>query len=174
MAEPATEFFGTERFALRRRLGAGGMGVVHEAHDRRMDKIVALKTLTRAEAAHIYRFKREFRTLADVSHPNLVSLYELMSDGDHWFFTMELVKGVTFIQYVRPELPVAPDRSVNDTLPAVRPRSVRESNSEAETEEFDSSHVSLDSGEISPLEASSQFKVSNYKLDEARLRSALG
>jgi len=31
MAEPATEFFGTERFALRRRLGAGGMGVVHEA-----------------------------------------------------------------------------------------------------------------------------------------------
>src|SRR5919108_4102134 len=94
MVKPATEFFGTERFTLRRRLGAGGMGVVHEAHDRRMDKIVALKTLTRAEAAHIYRFKREFRTLADVSHPNLVSLYELMSDGHNWFFTMELVDGV--------------------------------------------------------------------------------
>jgi serine/threonine protein kinase len=173
MAEPTTEFLGTERFALRRRLGAGGMGVVHEAHDRRMDKIVALKTLTRAEAAHIYRFKREFRTLADVSHPNLVSLYELMSEGDHWFFTMELVKGVTFIQHVRPEIPSAPDRSFNDTLPAIRSGSVRESNSEAETEEFDSSHVSYESGEISPLESASQFKLSNYKLDVARLRSAL-
>src|ERR1700694_1166902 len=92
MADPATEFLGTERFALRRRLGAGGMGVVHEAHDRRMDKIVALKTLTRAEAAHIYRFKREFRTLADVSHPNLVALYELTSAGHDWFFTMELIQ----------------------------------------------------------------------------------
>ena len=173
MVKPTKEFIGTERFTLRRRLGAGGMGVVYEAHDREMDKIVALKTLTRAEAAHIYRFKREFRTLADVSHPNLVALYELMSDGEHWFFTMELVKGVTFIQHVRPETAGAVDSATDNTLPGPRARLVRHTDSEAETEVFDSSHLSLESAERAPLDDAQPAVASYYKLDESRLRSAL-
>ena len=101
MVEAAREFQGTERFSLRRKLGAGGMGVVYEAIDRLTNKPVALKTLNRAEPEHVYRLKREFRELADVSHPNLAALYELMSSGRHWFFTMELVQGVQFIEHVR-------------------------------------------------------------------------
>jgi serine/threonine protein kinase len=102
MGQTTSDFFGTDRFRIRRRLGSGGMGVVYEAHDRETDKVVALKALTRTEASHISRFKNEFRSLADVSHPNLVSLYEFMSDGQYWFFTMELVQGVNFLEYVRP------------------------------------------------------------------------
>ncbi|HMJ25002.1 MAG TPA: protein kinase, partial [Pyrinomonadaceae bacterium] len=171
--ESTKEFVGTERFTLRRRLGVGGMGVVYEAHDREMDKVVALKTLTRAEAAHIYRFKREFRMLADVSHPNLVALYELMSDGRHWFFTMELVKGVTFIQYVRPETAGELDSAADNTLLGPRARPAKDTDSEADTEVFDSSHVSLESGEMPALNESSSPPAANYRLDVPRLRAAL-
>ena len=94
-------FPGTGRFRVLRRLGAGGMGVVYEVHDRVRDEVVALKTLLRTSAADLYRLKREFRSLADVTHPNLVCLYELFVEDERCFFTMELVSGVNFVDYAR-------------------------------------------------------------------------
>lgn len=102
MTVTGDQFRGTDRFQILRRLGSGGMGVVYAAHDHHRDEVVALKTLRWTDANAIYRLKKEFRTLADIAHPNLVTLYELVGEGDHWFFTMELVEGSEFLEFVRP------------------------------------------------------------------------
>lgn len=101
MPTPGGDFQGTERFQIVRRLQAGGFGVVYEAYDRQRNARVALKTLLHMDATGIYRFKQEFRSLAAIVHPNLVPLYELISDGERWFFTMELIDGVNLLAYVR-------------------------------------------------------------------------
>ncbi|MDB4966349.1 MAG: Serine/threonine-protein kinase PknA [Myxococcales bacterium] len=94
-------FEGTSRFQIVRRLGVGGMGAVFEVFDRERQLAVALKVLAATQADALMRFKREFRSLQSVHHPNLAALGELFSQGDMWFFTMELVRGVDLLSYVR-------------------------------------------------------------------------
>ncbi len=98
----ADDFRGSKRFRSLRRVGEGGMGQVYAVHDVERDETVALKTIVSPSPARIYRLKKEFRALVDVAHPNLVALYDLMAHEDQWFFTMELVDGVDFIDFVRP------------------------------------------------------------------------
>ena len=133
--EPAAvEFRGTRRFELVKRLGGGGMGVVHEAYDREQRVRVALKTMRYVDPKALLRFKNEFRALAEVHHPNLLRLFELFEDGGQWFFTMELVEGVDLIRYVRGTIPspsispfdetqssVASDRQTLDLHPGEGP-----------------------------------------------------
>lgn len=88
------------RLALRRSLGAGAFGTVYEAVDTKFGGRVAVKVLAREQSQAIIRFKREFRSLADVVHPNLVRLYELVVDDSAHYFSMELVDGSDFLSHV--------------------------------------------------------------------------
>lgn len=97
-----------ERFYLLRELGAGGMGVVYEAWDRDRHECVALKALPKSHPDLLYYFKREFRFLSHIFHPNLVTLHELFAHSDQWYFTMDFVEGgdlAAFTNGQTPELP---------------------------------------------------------------------
>lgn len=91
------------RFVLQRQLGDGGMGRVFEAYDQVRGERVALKRLTTINPQSIHGFKREFRAVASIAHPNVVSLRELFADEEGWFFTMELIDGVDIVQHCRPQ-----------------------------------------------------------------------
>ncbi|NUQ64353.1 MAG: serine/threonine-protein kinase PknK, partial [Pirellulales bacterium] len=102
-AGPAELGPGTELgpLVIREELGRGGMGIVYKALDRRQNVHVALKMLREEGHAAVRRLKHEFRMLAEIVHPNLVVLEELYLVDQQWFFTMELVEGQPFADYVR-------------------------------------------------------------------------
>ena len=87
-------------------LGAGGMGEVYCAHDSKLGRDVALKTLPAEFACdpeRLARFRREARTLASLNHPNIAAIYGLEESGDLDWLVLELVEGET----LRGPLPIA-------------------------------------------------------------------
>ncbi len=98
------------RYTLRRELGRGGMGIVYLAHDPELKRDVALKVLP-AGTAHrdqIVRFRREAEAAAKLSHPRIVSTYDVgFADGRH-YITMELVNGGSLAQRIRERGRLAP------------------------------------------------------------------
>ena len=92
---------GIDRYEVERELGEGGTGAVFLARDRETGEQVALKKLFRMDTTSVLRVKREFRSLADMNHPNLVRLYDLGRADDGWFLTMEYVPGTDLSSYVK-------------------------------------------------------------------------
>jgi len=95
-----TETFTLGDYEVVRQIGSGGMGVVYEARRRDLGTRVALKTLLSPLAGSLQAFRTEFRALAGLAHRNLVRLVELDTRGAVPFFTMELIEGRNFREYV--------------------------------------------------------------------------
>src|SRR5688500_7443204 len=116
------------RFELVDEIGRGGMGIVYRARDRQRGGEVALKALRQVGPAELLRLKRAFRVMCNVHHPNLVRLGELVERDGGWFFTMELVDGVDFLEWVGAPSPApAPDaaRSESCLATSVEPAAAR-------------------------------------------------
>ena len=85
-------------------IGAGGMGAVYKARQSGLDRLVALKILPEEfghDVKFALRFTREARTLAKLSHPNIVSVYEFGNVEDTYYFLMEFVDGSTLRDVVK-------------------------------------------------------------------------
>jgi serine/threonine protein kinase len=85
-------------------LGRGGMGVVYKARQINLDRLVALKILPPLEAMtpdFVERFRREARSLAKLSHPNIVGVHDFGESGGLYYFAMEFVDGVNLREMIR-------------------------------------------------------------------------
>lgn len=92
------------RYELERELGRGGMGVVYLAKDTQLDRPVALKflgALLDNSEEYRQRFLREAKAAARVSHPNIVSIYDIGTQEGSAFIAMEYVEGPNLGSYVR-------------------------------------------------------------------------
>ena len=90
---------GEERFTFLRAIGHGGMGEVHLVEDRALQRTVAQKRILVRSSRSMMRFKREFRVIEGLLHPNLVRLYELGEEQGELYYTMEYVDGADLDAY---------------------------------------------------------------------------
>ena len=83
----------SRRFEPIRELGRGGMGVVYLVYDSVRRQELALKRMLRFGERDIRRFKREFRAIEELHHPNILSVYELGVDAEGLYLLMEALEG---------------------------------------------------------------------------------
>ncbi|HKB14483.1 MAG TPA: FHA domain-containing serine/threonine-protein kinase, partial [Planctomycetota bacterium] len=99
-AKEADEVVGREigGYRILEHLGRGGMGIVYRALQVSLDRVVALKVLSReltADPSFVERFLREARAAAALSHPNLVAVYDAGSEAGLSYYSMEFMEGGT-------------------------------------------------------------------------------
>ena len=91
------------RYEILERIGTGGMAIVYKAKCHRLNRLVAIKIL-KSDLAQNEEFRRRFnaesQAVAQLSHPNIVSVYDVSRGGDMEYIVMELIDGITLKRYM--------------------------------------------------------------------------
>ena len=104
------------RYKIERELGRGGMGVVYLARDTQLDRPVALKflgSLVDHSEEYRQRFVREARTAARISHPNIISIYDISASEGKAYIAMEYVEGTSLFKYIQQKEKLVPREAAN-------------------------------------------------------------
>ncbi len=104
----------SDRYRIIRHLARGGMADVYEAEDTLLGRSVAVKLLHAnfaSDDAFVARFRREAQAAANLSHPNIVAIYDWGQDEGTYFMVMELIRGRTLREIVKSEGALLPRRS---------------------------------------------------------------
>jgi serine/threonine protein kinase len=92
-----------QRYRIEEQIGSGGMGVVYRAFDKNRDKDIAIKVLLPAFLSHAKakdRFLKEARLSSEMSHPHIVTVFDVQQEAGHTFLTMELLQGKSLRAYL--------------------------------------------------------------------------
>ena len=92
-----------DRYEILEKIGSGGMSDVYKAKCHKLNRLVAIKVLKAEftdDANFVSKFKMEAQAAAGLSHPNIVSIYDVVDEGDIHFIVMELVEGITLKSYI--------------------------------------------------------------------------
>src|SRR5579862_8593932 len=111
MPEPETVF--SDRYEMVKHIARGGMAQVYLARDLLLDRYVALKVLfpeLSVDRSFVERFRREAKAAANLTHPNIVSVYDWGQGANTYFIVMEYVDGRTLSALLK-EGPIAPARA---------------------------------------------------------------
>ncbi|MBD2871447.1 Stk1 family PASTA domain-containing Ser/Thr kinase [Paenibacillus arenilitoris] len=103
------------RYEILTRIGGGGMALVYKAHDVLLNRNVAVKVLRQQfvnDEEFIRRFRREAQSAAALSHPNVVSIYDVGQEDDTHYIVMEYVEGHNLNEIIQERAPLQADEAV--------------------------------------------------------------
>lgn len=101
MLRPGT--FLQDRYEILEQIGSGGMSVVYKAKCHKLNRLVAIKVLKdefSSDSNFVSKFKMEAQAAAGLSHPNIVSVYDVIDEGRLHYIVMELIEGITLKSYI--------------------------------------------------------------------------